>query len=183
MVHRSGSENGNADGLSRLTPLTRGTSKVTDTGQLSTIFAATIKPSCNLQAAQREDARLKVVIDLKSAGMPKPPLFVWRHDPILKTFCHCWDSLHIVNDMLVKSDNPERLSPEYSFVIPSHLVPSVLQGIHGSPFAGHLGLKHPFAHKKPLFLACDEKRHFPFCSLWFRLCPKQTRFLPKHRPL
>ena len=80
-----------------------------DTGQLST----TVTPSCNLQAAQREDARLKVVIDLKSSGMPEPPFFVWRHDSILKALWHCWDSLHIVNDMLVKSGNPESALREY----------------------------------------------------------------------
>ena len=86
----------------------------------------------------REDTRLKTVIDLKSSGMPKPPLFVWRHNSILKALWHCWDSLYIVDGMLVKSDNPEKLLPEYSFVIPSQLVLSVLQGIHSSPFAGHL---------------------------------------------
>ena len=151
VIHRSGSENGNVDGLSRLTPLYRDTPKVTDTGQLSTTCTTTIKPSCTLQAAQREDAHLKVVIDLKSSGMRKPPLFVWRHDPILKALWHCWDSLHIMNDMLVKSDNPEGALPEYSFVIPSHLVPSVLQSIHSSPFAGHLGLKMTLLRTKNRF--------------------------------
>ena len=151
VVHWAGSENGNADGLSRLTPLYRGTLKVADTGKFSTACATTINPSYNLQAAQREDCRLKVVIDLKSSGMPKPPSFVWRHDPSLKALWHCWDSLHIVNDMLVKSDNPESALPEYSFVIPPHVVPSVLQGIHSSPFAGHLGLKKPFCAQKTVF--------------------------------
>ena len=36
VVHRSGSEPGNSDGPSHLTPLYRGKPKVTDTGQLST---------------------------------------------------------------------------------------------------------------------------------------------------
>ena len=72
VVHRAGSENGNANGLSRPTPLYRGTPRVADTSVFSTTCATTINPSCNLQAAQREDPRLKVVIDLKSSGMPKP---------------------------------------------------------------------------------------------------------------
>ena len=124
---------------------------VADTGEFSTTCTTTFNPSCNLQAAQREDLRLKVVIDLISSGMPKPPFFAWRHDPILKALWHCWDSLHIVNDVLVKSDNPESALLEYSFVIPSHLVPSILQGIHGSPFAGHLGLRRPFCTQKTAF--------------------------------
>ena len=151
VVHRSGSENGNADGLSRLIPLQRCTPTEPDTTPSSTTFATTIQPSCNLQTAQREDARLKTVIDLKSSRMPKPPLFVWRHDSILKALWHCWDSLHIVDGMLVKSDNPEKLLPEYSFVIPSQLVLSVLQGIHSSPFAGHLGLKKTLLRTKNRF--------------------------------
>jgi len=106
-----------------------GLPKVTDTGQLSTTCATTIKPSWNLQAAQMEDAHLKVVIDLKSSGMPKPSFFVWLHDPIFNALWHYWDSSHIVKDMLVKSDNPESALPRYSFVIPSHRAPSFLQGI------------------------------------------------------
>ena len=106
VVHRAGSENGNADGLSCLTPLYRGTPKVANSAEFSTTCATTINLSCNLHVAEREDPRLKVVID-----------------------------------MHVKSDNLESALPEYSFVIPSHLVPFVLQGIQSSPFAGHLGLK------------------------------------------
>ena len=64
VVHRSVSENGNADGLSRITLSYRGTFKVTDTGQLSTICATSFKTSCNLQAAKKEDACLKVVIKI-----------------------------------------------------------------------------------------------------------------------
>ena len=139
-----------------------------DTGEFSTTCATTINPSYNLQAAQREDPRLKVVIDYKSSGMPKPPSFVWCHDPILKALWHCWDSLHIVNNMLVKSDNPESALPEYSFVIPSHLVPSVLQGIHSSPFAGHLGLKKPFCVQKNCFFWPKMKSDI---SHFVRSCP------------
>ena len=103
VVHRAGSENGNADGLSHLTPLYRGTPKVDDTGEFSTTCATTINPSHNLQAAQREDPRLKVVIELTSSGMPKPPSFVWHHDPILKALWHCWDSLLVGEMRLVCS--------------------------------------------------------------------------------
>ena len=46
---------------------------------------------------------------------------------------------------------PESALPEYSFVIPSHLVPSVLQGIHSSHFAGHLGLKKALCAQKTVF--------------------------------
>ena len=121
VVHRAGSENGNADGLSCFTPLYRGTPKVADTGEFSTTSATTINPSYNLQAAQREDPRLKVVIDLKSSGMPKPPFFVWRHNPILNALWHCWDSLHIVNNICLSKVTTLRVLYQNTHLLSLHI--------------------------------------------------------------
>ena len=151
--HRPGSANGNADALSRLPlqellpppggPITKGP---------SIACATTITPGTNLQQAQLEDIRLSKIIELKSNDLPKPPFFVWAKDPLLQAFWHCWDSLHIVNGLLVKASSAKTRSlPEYSFVIPTNLINSVLQGIHSTPFSGHLGVKRTLLRTKNRF--------------------------------
>ena len=48
----------------------------------------------------------------------------------------------MVGGLLVKKINtPSRSLSEYAFVIPEKSINSVLQGIHSSPFSGHLGIK------------------------------------------
>ena len=41
--------------------------------------------------------------------------------------------------------------PEYAFVIPDNLIVSVLQGIHSTPFAGHLGIKRTLMRTRNRF--------------------------------
>ena len=151
--HRPGSANGNADALSRLLlqePLPSPGDSIA-TGP-STACATTITPGANLQQAQLEDNRLRKIIELKSNNLPKPPFFVWAKDPVLRAFWNCWDSLHIVNGLLVKAPSTQTRSlPEYSFVIPTNLIDSVLQGIHSTPFSGHLGVKRTLLRTKNRF--------------------------------
>ena len=71
---------------------------------------------------------------------------------MLRTFWHCWDDLHIVNALLVKSLCVDQSLSQYAFVIPEHLVQSVMHGLHCSPFSGHLGIKHTLQRAK--------ERHF-----------------------
>ena len=168
ILHRPGSENGNADSLSRLTS-PQGNSSLDHPLNLEGLSCATtVAPTCNLQTAQTTDSRLRVVLELKASGMPKPPLFAWSKDPILKAFWHCWDSLHIVNGLLVKSASTKVPIPDYSFVIPAHLVEPILQGIHSSPFAGHLGLKKTILRTKSRFFWPMMKRDI---SEFVRSCP------------
>jgi len=153
VFHRPGSANGNADALSRL-PLQEPLfhpGEPTNKGS-STACSTAITPGASLQQSQLADARLSKIIELKSNKFPKPPFFVWAKDPILRVFWHCWDSLHIVNGLLVKTSLVEKGSiPEYSFVIPTSLIDSVLQGIHSTPFSGHLGMKKTLLRTKNRF--------------------------------
>ena len=150
VFHRPGSANRNADALSRLhlqEPLFH-PGEPTNKGS-STASSTAITPGASLQKSQLADARLSKIIELKSNKLPKPPFFVWAKDPIFRVFWHCWDSLHIINGLLVKTSLVEKGPiPEYSFVIPTSLVDSVLQGIHSTPFSGHLGMKRTLFRTK-----------------------------------
>ena len=77
------------------------------------------------------------------------PFFLWADSRTLRTLWHGWDDLHIVNGLLVKGlHGVNGPLSEYVFVIPEPLLPSVLQGIHSSPFSGHLGIT------RTLYRAC-----------------------------
>eukprot|EP00794_Sanderia_malayensis_P002386 gene2386-biopygen1273 len=137
--HRAGTANGNADALSRL-PLSA-----------TTTCATTTHSDHSLQEAQRQDMCISKIIEIKSLGLPKPPLFAWSSDPQLKVFWHAWDNLFVHNGLLVKRLDPDNALPKYAFVIPTSLVESVLQGIHCSPFSGHLGVKRTLQRARERF--------------------------------
>ena len=153
VFHRPGSANGSADALSR-PPLQEPlfhpgepTNKCS-----STACSTAITPGASLQQSQLADARLCKITELKSNKSPKPSFFVWAKDPILRVFCHCWDSLHIINGLLVKTSLVDKGPiPEHSFVIPTSLIYSVLQGIHSTHFSGHLGMKRTLVRTKTVF--------------------------------
>ena len=80
--------------------------------------------------------------------------------------------MHIINGLLVKTFSVEKGPiPEYSFVIPTSLIDSVLQGIHSTPFAGHLGMKRTLLRTKNRFFwpkmavqIKDFVRNCPVCA-------------------
>ena len=129
VFHRPGSANGNADALSRL-PLQEPLfhqGDPTNKGPSIACFT-TITPRASLEQSQLADSRHCKIIELKSNKFPKPPSFVWAKDPILRVFWHCWDSLHIINGLLVKTSSVEKGPiPEHYVVIPTSLIDSVLQ--------------------------------------------------------
>ena len=94
-----------------------------------------------------EDPALSKIIQLKLGGFPKPPRFVWSHDPVIHAFWNCWDSLHVVNGLLVNISGNNSF-PQYAFIVPQCLIESVLQGIHYSPFPGHLRIKRTIMRTK-----------------------------------
>ena len=149
--HRPGSDHGNADALSHLPNVKDSDSPILHpTDSYSYNCATTITPGYNLQAKQMEDPALSKIIQLKLDGFPKPPRFVWGHDPVMRAYWNCWDSLHVVNGLLVKSTGNNSF-PQYAFVVPQCLIESVLQGIHCSPFSGHLGIKRSIMRTKHRF--------------------------------
>ena len=148
--HRPGTANQNADALSRL-PLKSPSCPSVSTAPLNSplaTYATTMIPGYNLQRAQLDDPNISTIIKLKEADMPKPPSFAWAGTPSLRVFWHCWDDLHLVNGLLVRNLSANHSLPRYSFVIPEHLVQSVMQGLHCSPFSGHLGIKRTLLKAK-----------------------------------
>ena len=153
--HRSGSANGNADALSPLP-----TKMADHAPTLSTSCATTVTPGYNLQQAQQEDPDLSRVIGLISSELPRPPFFVWARNSTLRALWHCWDSLLLVGGLLVKKiKTPSRSLSEYVFVIPEKLINSVLQGIHSSPFSGHLGIKRTLNRARGRFFWPKMSKH------------------------
>ena len=147
--HRPGTANKNADALSRLPQQPRDSSGTsTPPPSAIPIFAITMIPGYNLQQAQLDDPYLSKVINFKLDNMPKPPYFVWGREKMLRPFWHCWEDLHVVNGLLVKRLCVDQSLPQYAFVIPEHLVQSVMQGLHCSPFSGHLGIKRTLQRAK-----------------------------------
>ena len=148
--HRPGNAHQNADALSRL-PLQASSCSSVPTAPLNSplaTFATTMVPGYNLQQAQMDDPYISTIIALKLDDMPKPPYFIWAGTPSLRVFWHCWEDLHLVNGLLVKNLSANHSLPHYSFVIPGHLVQSVMQGLHCSPFSGHLGIKRTLLKAK-----------------------------------
>ena len=150
--HRSGSSHGNADALSRL-PLPN--EEVIHSQSCHT----TMIPGYNLQQAQIYDMHNSNAIEMISNSLPKPPHFVWASDPIFRGFWHCWDSLHIVNGLLVKSRVKDDADTAYAFVVPTQLIPAVLEGIYSSPFSGHLSLKCTLLQTKHRFFWPQMTQH------------------------
>ena len=161
--HRPGADNGNADALSRL-PYTGQDSSLSNSHNsqnASYSFSCTtsVQPNFSLQDAQMEDPCLSKIIQLKLDDLPKPPFFVWANDPVLRTYWHCWDLLHVVNGLLVKTSANVAAFPQYAFVVPHCLINSVLQGVHSSPLAGHLGIKRTILRAKHHFFWPAMFRH------------------------
>lgn len=46
-----------------------------------------MRPGSNLQEEQLKDPDIGKIIALKSNHQPRPPFFVWAHNPTLRAFC------------------------------------------------------------------------------------------------
>ena len=136
--HRPGKDNGNADNLSRPPSVSS--------------CAITVHPGYNLLQAQQDDLDIQTVLQSKSNDQPRPPYFVCAKNPTLHVVWHCWDKLHLVNGLLVKDVESFNGSiPEYAFLFPTKLIVPVLNGIHGFPFSGHMGVKRALLRARNRF--------------------------------
>ena len=155
--HRPGAQNSNADALSRLpqeNPInTVLPSEINHGPVLSAAMACLtmLAPEKDLQQAQLEDPSISKVIELKNLGFPKPPYFVWAKNKYLSAFWNCWDSLFLVDGILVKSPPNPRNLPDYAVVVPEKLVHQVMSGLHNSSFGGHLGISKTISRAKGRF--------------------------------
>ena len=139
--HRPGTSHTNADSLSclSLSAPENGIGSDCEMGFLPAC-ATTLAPASSLLDAQLTDPELSKVMELKSQGFHKPPAFVWAQNKFLRTLWNCWDHSYLQDELLVKMPDKHLSFPQYAFVIPKALTPSALQGIHSSPFSGHLGV-------------------------------------------
>ena len=165
--HRPGSYNQNADALSRLNHYPASNA----VGSISLIV------DNNLLEAQRNDPDISKVIEIKEQGLPKPPPFVWKDNPTLRTYWECWDQLFVSNGLLVRSLDSKMHFPRQAVVIPITLVPKVLEGLHSSPAGGHMGITRTIHRARERFfwpymrtsirnfiqhcIICSQSKHLP----------------------
>ena len=101
--HRVGTDNANADALSRLCPLSSAISASPTPLQNDVVCFAQLTSTCNLQKEQKKDTALQIIRQVKSNRMPKPPLFARKSDPHLQAYWNCWDELHLIDGLLVRN--------------------------------------------------------------------------------
>ena len=152
VTHRPGKENSNADALSRLPS----TSNAVETGPLQPRecdynFLVTLAPQQTLHDAQMQDPAISTVIELKEQRMPKPPLFVWVKDPTLRTFWYCWNEFYISDGLLVRSVEGRNKIIKRAVVLPTSLIPKVLESLHAGPSGGHMGITRTMHRIKERF--------------------------------
>jgi len=182
--HRPGISHGNADALSRLPTHSPVDSLGCNSPISSHSCVTSVTPQSSLQQEQLNDPDLSKVIEFKSHQMPQPQYFVWAHNPTLRALWHCWDALHLVNGILVKSTQgqPTSLS-QYAFVIPFSMVHSVLYGIHCSPFSGHLGLNRTLQRARGKFFWPKMSLHIKEFVRSCQLCAQNKLGAPLCSPL
>ena len=162
VAHRPGVSNANADALSRLHH--QSVPDQTSCAHRTMSCLVNLLPDTNLYDAQRLDPHISKVIELKEHSFPKPPIFVWKKDPIFYTFWHCWDELHVVNGVLVRSQTPRQGFSRESIVVPTILIPKILQSLHSGPSGGHMGIRRTI-------MRCKER------FFWPKMNDSVTRFI------
>jgi len=179
--HRPGISHRNADASSRL-PTHSPVDSLGCNSPISRSCVTSVTPQSSLQQEQLNDPDLSKVIEFKSHQMPRPPYFVWAHNPTLRALWHCWDALHLVNGILVKSTQgqPTSLS-QYAFVIPFSMVHSVLYGIHCSPFSGHLGLNRTLQRARGKFFWPKMSLHITEFVRSCQLCAQNKLGAPQSK--
>ena len=148
--HRPGSLNQNADALSRLNhPIASIEETGTDQNFLTCLVS--LLPDTNLFDAQRNDPNVCKVIEMKHLGFPKPPFFVWKDNPYLRSLWNCWDELYVSNGLLLRSVARHKRLPRNLLVLPQSLISNVIKNLHCSPSGGHMGVTRTVLRAKHRF--------------------------------
>jgi len=95
-----------------------------------------------LRQAQRSDKELKPVIEWMEKSTSRPP---WEetapHGEYTKVYWSQWQGLHLSDGLLYRLwETPSGDSVIKQLVLPKALRPEVLQQLHSTPTAGHLGV-------------------------------------------
>ena len=147
--------------------------------KLQCIVVQRMAPGYSLERTQLDDQALGKIIEMKLSSFPKLPYFVWSSDPVLRFYWHCWNELFITNGMLLKYLTVDKCYPNYAFVISTHMIDSVLTGIHSSPFSGHLGIRRTVLRVRSRFYWPHMVKHIIDFVRNCRLCA-QNKLDPNH---
>ena len=148
--HRPGRENANADALSRLVDTADRHSVEEMSDKYTTCFVK-LTPELNLHQAQLKDPDIAIVVALKEQRLPKPPLFVWKKNEILRTLWYCWDELFLSDGLLVRAISTGQKVPRRVFVVPQSVVGQILHSLHSGPSGGHMGITRTLYRIKQRF--------------------------------
>eukprot|EP00794_Sanderia_malayensis_P021278 gene21278-biopygen16313 len=149
--HRPGRSNQNADAISRLNHSTQQIQNPSLHPTDAITGSISLLPATDLLTAQRNDPSIRIVVELKEQGLPKPPPFVWQDHSDLRTYWDCWDQLFVNNGLLVRSLHRHTHFPSQAVVVPNSLVLNVLKGLHSSPAGGHMGITRTIQRARERF--------------------------------
>ena len=149
--HRAGTDNANADALSRLCPPSSAISPSPTPLQNDFACFVQLTSTCNLQEEQKKDTALQIIRQFKSNRMPKPPLFAWKSDPHLWAYWNCCDELHLIDGLLVRYVSVLKGPPKRVIVVPKHIINQVLESVHSGPSGGHMGITRTLGRVKERF--------------------------------
>ena len=130
--YRSGSQNANADALSRHdSPSTCVQSALTQLSNSNT--------RQSLQEEQKRDPILKEVYQALTKSSKAPTGQKWKHPP-LNRYRRLWSQLSIHDNVICRTYTPDpAVSPVTVPVMPQALHQQALHGVHDIPSAGHQG--------------------------------------------
>ena len=130
IAYRKGTQNGNADALSRRsTPL------------VNAVAITTLYPSflSDVQQHQENDPTMQLIRSTLSSAHPKPQGSKWSRSP-LQRYRQLWPQLSLVDGIVYRCYAPGPTTDQVTVpIIPTSLRKEVLRQLHDSPSAGHLG--------------------------------------------
>ncbi|KAL5503413.1 hypothetical protein EMCRGX_G010361, partial [Ephydatia muelleri] len=148
--YKKGSQNGNADALSR-----RSVGAITHSGQ----------PLDDMRKAQRDDHAIGIVYTTLLSKKTPTHSGKWRQHP-LRRYRQLWSQLQLIDGIVCKRYAPSPASDVISVpVLPESLQREALQRNHDAPSAGHQGIEKTLQRlKQEAFWANMAKDVNQYCS-------------------
>lgn len=135
-----------------------------------------------LQSLQRVDPDINTVLGWLEKDLAKPPRWQLKGSPLrLRKLWTEFDRLFVVNGLLCRTDTlPDTGLQQSQVVIPSSLVPELLQHLHGGPAAAHFSVER-------VWVKARQSCYWPFMlrdiRQWCEQCKAcQTRRSPVPKP-